>query len=256
MNRTRHLLLAAGTAILAITAGCSTTDHRAAASSSTSVAAAAIAPVTFTHTSAPLAPTSSDISSTTAGRASSPATPAVPGRSALADQPTTGDWTETSGPAVNLGEPANAHEITAPTYNLDRIDRRSAEQVAWAYLVSLMSFSYTDPGPGIGAARAATYARPDATAPTRTTGSASAATAWAKVVATQTVSRAAVIQMTSYIPAGNESGAQASVHLSWIATLAQRGGGTQRTSGQTTLLEVRQPDGTWLVTDNGLGNPN
>lgn len=246
---------AAVAAVALILAGCAHPDQQSTPSPSTTIGRPA-APVTFTHaTPAPtiaptIAPTRHGSPTTTSGIGSSPPPPVL---STLGSS-TTGDWTETSAP--NLGGPANAHEITAPIYNLDRIDRRSAEQVAWAYLVSLMSYNYTDAGPGVGAAQAATYAVPPKKMVTQTTGSVSPSAAWANVVTNQMVSRAAVTELTAYIPTRSTTGAQASIYLSWVSTLTQRGGSSQRISGQTTVLEIRQSDGNWLVSDNGFGSPN
>lgn len=167
----------------------------------------------------------------------------------------TPSWTE-SVPDAHLGGPANAHEINAPTYSLEHIDRRSAAQVCWAYLVSLMSYSYLDDRPGAGATKAVAYAVPVKPVAARTTGSFSPSRAWANVVASQMVSRAAVTQMTVYVPNNAGRGAQASVHLAWISTLTQGDGTSRRSSGQTTMLLRRQADGTWLVSDNGFGTPD
>jgi len=226
-----------------VMAGCAHA-HQGTSSSATTSARPAV-PVTFTHrTPTPTpAPTPYRPSST---RLTSPVGSTTSSSS--------GSWTEASGAGANLGGPPNAHEITDPVYDFDHIDRTSAAQVAWAYLVALMSYSYTDPGPGAGIARAATYAVPVHHAVVQTTGSVSRSAAWAKVVATQMVSRAAVTQLTAYVPGA--SGTKASVHLAWMSVLTQKDGASQQTSGQTTVLEVRQPGGKWLVADNGFGAPN
>jgi len=222
-----------------VMAGCAHA-HQGTSSSATTSARPAV-PVTFTHRTP--APTPHRPSST---RLTSPVGSTTSSSS--------GSWTEPSGAGANLGGPPNAHEITDPVYDFDHIDRTSAAQVAWAYLVALMSYSYTDPGPGAGIARAATYAVPVDHAVVQTTGSVSRSAAWAKVVATQMVSRAAVTQLTAYVPGA--SGTKASVHLTWMSVLTQKDGASQQTSGQTTVLEVRQPGGKWLVADNGFGAPN
>jgi len=236
-----------------VMAGCAHA-HQGTSSSATTSARPAV-PVTFTHstptpTPIPHRPSStrltSPVESTTTSTSSAPTDSSSSSSSA--------SWTEPSGAVANLGGPTNAHEITDPVYDFDHIDRTSAAQVAWAYLVSLMSYSYTDPGPGAGIARAATYAVPVHHAVVQTTGSASRSAAWAKVVAMQMVSRAAVTQLTAYVPGA--SGMKASVHLAWMSVLTQKDGASQQTSGQTTVLEVRQPGGKWLVADNGFGAPN
>lgn len=222
-----------------VMAGCAHA-HQGTSSSATTSARPAV-PVTFTHRTpapTPHRPLSTRLTSPVGSTTSS----------------SSGSWTEPSGAGANLGGPPNAHEITDPVYDFDHIDRTSAAQVAWAYLVALMSYSYTDPGPGAGIARAATYAVPVHHAVVQTTGSVSRSTAWAKVVATQMVSRAAVTQLTAYVPGA--SGTKASVHLTWMSVLTQKDGASQQTSGQTTVLEVRQPGGKWLVADNGFGAPN
>ncbi len=222
-----------------VMAGCADA-HQGTSSSATTSARPAV-PVTFTHRTpapTPHRPLSTRLTSPVGSTTSS----------------SSGSWTEPSGAGANLGGPPNAHEITDPVYDFDHIDRTSAAQVAWAYLVALMSYSYTDPGPGAGIARAATYAVPVHHAVVQTTGSVSRSTAWAKVVATQMVSRAAVTQLTAYVPGA--SGTKASVHLTWMSVLTQKDGASQQTSGQTTVLEVRQPGGKWLVADNGFGAPN
>ncbi len=239
-----------------VMAGCAHA-HQGTSSSATTSARPAV-PVTFTHRTPTPTPTPTPIphrpSST---RLTSPVESTTSTSSAPTDSSSSsssGSWTEPSGAVANLGGPTNAHEITDPVYDFDHIDRTSAAQVAWAYLVSLMSYSYTDPGPGAGIARAATYAVPVHHAVVQTTGSVSGSAAWAKVVAMQMVSRAAVTQLTAYVPGA--SGTKASVHLTWMSVLTQKDGASQQTSGQTTVLEVRQPGGKWLVADNGFGAPN
>ncbi len=237
-----------------VMAGCAHA-HQGTSSSATTSARPAV-PVTFTHRTPTPTPTPTPIphrpSST---RLTSPVESTTSTSSAPTDSSSSsGSWTEPSGAVANLGGPTNAHEITDPVYDFDHIDRTSAAQVAWAYLVSLMSYSYTDPGPGAGIARAATYAVPVHHAVVQTTGSVSGSAAWAKVVAMQMVSRAAVTQLTAYVPGA--SGTKASVHLAWMSVLTQKDGVSQQTSGQTTVLEVRQPGGKWLVADNGFGAPN
>lgn len=237
-----------------VMAGCAHA-HQGTSSSATTSARPAV-PVTFTHrtptptpTPIPHRPSSTRLTSPVESTTSTPAAPTDSSSSS-----SSGSWTEPSGAVANLGGPTNAHEITDPVYDFDHIDRTSAAQVAWAYLVSLMSYSYTDPGPGAGIARAATYAVPVHHAVVQTTGSVSGSAAWAKVVAMQMVSRAAVTQLTAYVPGA--SGTKASVHLAWMSVLTQKDGASQQTSGQTTVLEVRQPGGKWLVADNGFGAPN
>lgn len=246
---------AAVAAAALVLAGCSHPAHQNMTSPSTT-SRRLMAPVTFTHhppsSSSATAPAPPDPSTTPSPAGSSSSAPPA----AASNPGSAAGWTEPGTPAENLGGPANAREITAPRYDLDWIDRGSAEQVAWAYLVSLMSYSYGDPGPGVGAARAATFAVPVKNAPARTTGSVSTSAAWANVVANQMVSRAAVTELTAYVPGSSKAGAQASIHLSWVSTLTQRGGAIQRISGQTTMLEVRQADGKWLVSDNGFGTPD
>lgn len=237
----RIVVLIAGLTVVA--AGC-TGQPAATVSSSTSATSTfrhPAAPVTFTH---PAAATSTATATATA------AAPAGPPAS-----PTT-SWTESAAGTRNLGGPANVRDISAPAYSLERIDRRSVAQVSWAYLVSLLSYSYLDDKPGAGAAKAAAYAVPATGTVVRTSGVFSPKLAWAKVVAMQMVSRAAVTQMTLYVPDNLGPGAQASVHLAWIATLTQSGGGSRRSSGQTTMLLTRQADKTWLVSDNGFGPPD
>lgn len=246
-----------------VMAGCAHA-HQGTSSSATTSARPAV-PVTFTHrtptptpipTPTPHRPSSTRLTRLTSpvGSTTSTSPASAPVDSSSSSSSSSGNWTEPSGADANLGGPTNAHEITDPVYDFDHIDRTSAAQVAWAYLVSLMSYSYTDPGPGAGIARAATYAVPVHHPVVQTTGSVSAPSAWAKVVAMQMVSRAAVTQLTAYVPAA--SGTKASVHLAWMSVLTQKDGASQQTSGQTTVLEVRQPGGKWLVADNGFGVPN
>jgi len=233
-----------------VMAGCAHA-HQGTSNSATTSARPAV-PVTFTHrtpTPIPHRPSSTRLTSPVESTTSTSSAPTDSSSSS-----SSGSWTEPSGAVANLGGPTNAHEITDPVYDFDHIDRTSAAQVAWAYLVSLMSYSYTDPGPGAGIARAATYAVPVHHAVVQTTGSVSGSAAWAKVVAMQMVSRAAVTQLTAYVPGA--SGTKASVHLAWMSVLTQKDGASQQTSGQTTVLEVRQPGGKWLVADNGFGAPN
>lgn len=237
-----------------VMAGCAHA-HQGTSSSATTSARPAV-PVTFTHRTPTPTPIPHRPSSTrlTSPVESTTSTSSAPTDSSSRSSSSSGSWTEPSGAVANLGGPTNAHEITDPVYDFDHIDRTSAAQVAWAYLVSLMSYSYTDPGPGAGIARAATYAVPVHHAVVQTTGSVSGSAAWAKVVAMQMVSRAAVTQLTAYVPGA--SGTKASVHLAWMSVLTQKDGASQQTSGQTTVLEVRQPGGKWLVADNGFGAPN
>jgi len=237
-----------------VMAGCAHA-HQGTSSSATTSARPAV-PVTFTHrtptptpTPIPHRPSSTRLTSPVESTTSTSSAPTDSSSSS-----SSASWTEPSGAVANLGGPTNAHEITDPVYDFDHIDRTSAAQVAWAYLVSLMSYSYTDPGPGAGIARAATYAVPVHHAVVQTTGSVSGSAAWAKVVAMQMVSRAAVTQLTAYVPGA--SGKKTSVHLAWMSVLTQKDGASQQTSGQTTVLEVRQPGGKWLVADNGFGAPN
>ncbi len=237
-----------------VMAGCAHA-HQGTSSSATTSARPAV-PVTFTHRTPTPTPIPHRPSSTrlTSPVESTTSTSSAPTDSSSSLSSSSASWTEPSGAVANLGGPTNAHEITDPVYDFDHIDRTSAAQVAWAYLVSLMSYSYTDPGPGAGIARAATYAVPVHHAVVQTTASVSGSAAWAKVVAMQMVSRAAVTQLTAYVPGA--SGTKASVHLAWMSVLTQKDGASQQTSGQTTVLEVRQPGGKWLVADNGFGAPN
>lgn len=237
---TRIVILIAGLTVVA--AGCTGQPAATASSSSsaTSTSRQPAAPVTFTHP----APATS---TTTAATAPPPA--------GQPDRPST-SWTESAATTRNLGGPANAHNITAPAYSLGRIDRRSVAQVSWAYLVSLLSYSYLDDEPGAGAAKAAAYAVPATATVVRTSGVFSPKLAWAKVIAMQMVSRAAVTQMTLYVPDNPGPRAQASVHLAWIVTPTQDDGAARRSSGQTTMLLTRQSDRTWLVSDNGFGPPD
>ncbi len=233
-----------------VMAGCAHA-HQDTSSSATTSARPAV-PVTFTHRTSTPTPTPIPHRPSLT-RLTSPVESTTSTSSASTDS-SSASWTEPSGAVANLGGPTNAHEITDPVYDFDHIDRTSAAQVAWAYLVSRMSYSYTDPGPGAGVARAATYAVPVHHAVVQTTGSVSGSAAWAKVMAMQMVSRAAVTQLTAYVPGA--SGTKASVHLAWMSVLTQKDGASQQISGQTTVLEVRQPGGKWLVADNGFGAPN
>ena len=237
---TRIVILIAGLTVVA--AGCTHQPVTAVSSlsSATATSRQPAAPVTFTHP--------------TAATSTATAAPAPP--PAGQPDPRSTSWTKSAAVTRNLGGPPNARDITAPAYSLGRIDRRSVAQVSWAYLVSLLSYSYLDDKPGAGAAKAAAYAVPATARLVRTPGVFSPRLAWAKVVAMQMVSRAAVTQMTVYVPDKPDLGAQASVHLAWIATLTQGDGASRRFSGQTTMLLTCWKGETWLVSDNGFGTPD
>lgn len=210
------------------------------------------APVTFTHV--PTAPASAHIVNSLSRPTARPGPPGTrtgqtAGASALLS---TG---VSSRPGTSDGAPPH-RDVVDPNYRLDSINRKVPEQIAWAYLTLRMSYSYKDSRPEQHSQQAATYASPTGQPPAATV--AAAAANWTTVVRDQMQAAATITEMNVYPPgpAITAAARQALVRVIWTRTLSSELNATVQTSGSTTVTLQRQPNSTWLVTDDGFAAPN
>lgn len=210
------------------------------------------APVTFTYP--PTTPASARIANSSSRPTARPGPPGT--RSGQTSGASTLSSTEDSSrPGTSDGAPPQ-RDILDPNYRLDSINRKVPEQVAWAYLTFRMSYSYKDSGPEQHSRQAATYVGPTGQPQPATV--AAAAANWTTVVGDRMQAAVTITEMNVYLPgpANVAAARQALVRVTWTRTLSSELNAPVRTSGSTTVTLQRQPDSTWLVTDNGYAAPN
>lgn len=209
------------------------------------------APVTFTH--APTTPASARSANSSSQPTARPRPPETrTGQTSGAAVSSTG---ASSRPGTSDGAPPQ-RDILDPNYRLDSINRKVPEQVAWAYLTLRMSYSHKDSGPRQHSRQAAIYASPTGQPAPATV--AAAAANWTTVVRDQMQAAVTITEINVYPPgpANTAAARQALVRVTWNRTLSSELNAPVQTSGSTTMTLQRQPNSTWLMTDDGFAAPN
>jgi hypothetical protein len=164
-------------------------------------------------------------------------------------------------PGASNGEPVQ-RVIADPEYSPDAINRKAAEQVAWAYSTLRMTYSYTDSGPTEHIQQASTFAIPTRAKTTTETAGASPAPPdlrnWDHVITDKMHAAVTITEMDVYPsgPADTATTAQTLIRVTWTRTLSSELNAPVHSSGATTVTLQRQRTGDWLVSNNGFSDPN
>ena len=154
-------------------------------------------------------------------------------------------------PPGRTGSAQPDSETTNPTYDINQINRADPTQVAWAYLTSRLSNSYTDPTPGSGLANAAQYAAPDLAAQLDNSIQNTIAI-WPAIQKNQASAIATLTHLSLY-----SSGDKATVIATWTLTVTAGDHAPHITSGLSTTLTLTSAAGEeWQVAIDGLAQPN
>ena len=204
---------------------------------------------------APQASSVQDIESTVTAPTAPSATPSTPNNATAEGSAAVGSAVEPSG-TVPTTFPrqtvtGSGRTLIHPRYDLSRIDRSDPIQVAWAYLTLRLSYSYTDRAAGAGVARSAVYATPTLQNRLHTQAAAADQNGWKTAAAQKRAAAITVDQFDSFPAAATDT-----IAASWTLTITSTAG-DHTVPGQTTSLVLRQqPNGTWLVDNDGFGTAN
>jgi len=162
----------------------------------------------------------------------------------------------TPAPSTEPVDPAGG-VVTDPQYPVDNINRTVLQQVAWAYLVQRLSYSWHDPHAGDGIRRAARYTTAAKTAALLADLRNNSAGTWATAQTHQVQASVTVRRMQwAAAPAASNTSGPVAVVVYFTRTFGEAGTIPTTNAGNTTLTLTPQPGGTWAVAADNFGTPN
>ncbi len=206
--------------------------------------AAVAAPTTTTHESS-LVPTHPP-----PGFAASPTMTPTP----TSPRPPTPPNKRTAAPPSKQGQLAGG-AVSDPQYSVDKIDHTAAQQVAWAYLVQRLSYSWHDSHAGDGIRRAARYTTPAKAAALLADLRNNSAGTWT-TAQNHRVQASVTVRRMQWAAAASSTGGSVAVVVYFTRTFGEAGTIPTTTAGNTTLTLSPQPGGAWAVSADNFGTPD
>ncbi len=161
----------------------------------------------------------------------------------------------TAAASSDQGKPTGG-AVSDPQYSMGKIDRTVLQQVAWAYLVQRLAYSWHDTHAGDGIRRAARYATPAKAAALLADLRNNSAGSWTTAQGNRVQASVTVRRMQWAAAAASSTGGPVAVVATFTRTFGEAGTIPTTTAGNTTLTLTRQPGGAWAVSADNFGTPD